>query len=377
MELVSLGQPATPTIPSMEVYGHSIINDAGAPHSRYGFVSRLALMLAVPIANVTKLALSGGRVADQGTSGGVAAMLNTTLTRDLTAGPYETRGGLKICSIGANDRDKFNSSGASGSAVVEAAIRLAFSMLSSARVIPALASGSTLNDGAHSGPLTYGGGTWSLLADTNICLAPGEAYIGTNNAYVEFTLDAAYNGEAITAALVLNSFTDFLATLTVNGVTKATLDTSAMQAALVTATGLGASGGSPVGLRIPAGVASAGQTVRLTVSDMTGGKLAGVTGFLIEGHTPSPLILPTIPIHSGDTTQNDNAAYQKARVTAVAPEFPNAVILDHDALLPDSAQWSTTVAGHPNALGYEKIAEACFEGVRGLLLPDVVARMNA
>lgn len=362
---------AGPSLPSMQVYGHSIPNDAGATASRYGFVSRLALSLGCPAASVTKIALSGGRVADQSSAGGVASLLNGQLARDLVAGPYITRGGLKLACIGGND-SVYAPSGANGNALVEAALRLAYSSMLSARVIPALANGSTLNT---AGGLVFSSG-WTPLADTTQCLAPGEAYHATNGAWVEMPpLDAAYNGEAITVILPLSSATRFIATASISGVDKASIDTTGMQAALAAAGGA-VSGGAPVALRIPAGVASAGQTPRITFSGMTGGKLCGISGFDIEGHDPLPLALPTIPLHPNDSAQNSNAAYQKARVAAVAPEFSSAKIIDVDNILPDEASWSQSVTGHPNNLGYAQYAAALYPAIRSLLTPAVVARMN-
>lgn len=366
-----LASAAGPPIPSLEAYGHSLINDAGAAAARYGFVSRIGALMGAPAAKITKTALSGGKVADQIVSGGVSGMLTNMIARDLSAGPYVTRGGLKLCSIAANDHDPMNPQGAAGSAVVEGALRLAYSGMLSARVIGALSDASTLN-----ADLVYSSG-WSVLADTTICMAPGEAYHSTSGAYVEFTLDDFYDGEAITAMIVVAGATQFTATLSVAGQDQASVDTTAMQTALAAAVALGGSGGSPFALRIPAGVASAGETVRLTMTGMSGGKLATFNGFLIEGHDPPPLLLPSIPVHPADSTQNTNAAYQKARVAAVAPEFPSAVVIDQDDLLPDEAAWSVAVTGHPNSLGYERIAAALYPTARELVTPAVAARMNA
>lgn len=355
-------------VPSVEAYGHSHIAGAGASDSTRDVLHRFAKKLGN--LTINSVSQNGGFAAHSAANGGTPKLLQGGLATTLTAGPYVTKGGVKLCSIGANDAPTY-SAVLNGNTIVEGAMRLAYSRLLAARIIK-MNTGAALN----TAECTYSAG-WTAAGDTTLSIPSGYAYHTTGSPYVEFTLDGAYNGEAITAALILgNVNATYTATLAINGVTQTSLSTGVLQTALNTA----GVANAVVALRIPAGVAVAGQTIRLTMSAITG--FALVTGFIIEGNSPPPLILPGLPLEVGDAPQITNATYQNARVQAIKSEFPSAVYVDlAPARTPhypasDADAWSTTVVGHANDVGHERDAYALASAARPLLTPAVAARMG-
>jgi hypothetical protein len=366
---------APPMVPSIEAYGHSQVAGTGASDPRYDYMGHLASMLGKPTIN--RVAQYGGGVAGTIANGAVGKLMANGLPTDLTAGPYKTRGGLKLCSIGFNDAVPFQAP-ANGDLLVEAALRAAFSRLLAARVILARTAAGALN----TAELTFSSG-WGNSAEAVYSPPNGFAYHLTSGAYVELATGSAYRGEAITLLLPLNAFSDSTVTLTADGgATLATVDTGDFQTVIA---GAGVTG-ALVGLRIPAGVLADGnRVVRATFTGILGGEGAYMGGFIIEGNAPPPLILPNIPQLYSDPGGdfNDNALWQNARVANVAAGFPSAVQVDiTSAMSPngnsaDDKYWSVAFPGHANNLGFERVAKVLYDAARPLLTPDVVSKMDA
>jgi hypothetical protein len=351
-------------ITSLEAYGHSWVAAYGTTAAKYGMVARLAKLLHC---TTTSVALTGGYVAGITSGNAVGALLqSSTVATDLTAGPYLTPGGLKVCMNGYNDYAAY-AAYANSSTLVENALALAFSRLLAARVINAASAATVLNT---AGGLTYSSG-WASVAvvDSAPACGPGVAYHTVNGNYVEFTTDAAYNGEAITAQTAIGPGAAFV-TLSVDGVTMATVDGNALQAVLASAGVAGAA----TGIRLPAGTVAAGaHTIRVTFTAINAAAYFG--GFIIEGS--APLLVPSYPDRPGvtpGTGQSLAARWSNARNKAALASFPSGVYVDlAPAMCPnygtaneatDNRYWYD--GGHPNNLGYARVTEALLQAARAI-----------
>lgn len=359
------------TASSVEAFGASWVAAYGASATKYGAVQRMSKLIG---ATLTNQSLNGAKVTADAGSGGVAALMqNATIAaaNDLTAGPYFTPGGLKLCFTGANDYSGWNGL-TQGNANVENALTLAYSRLLAARVINALKAGPALD----TVNMTYGS-NWTAFADTTISSGLGYAFTTVAGSFVDVTIDAAYNREAITVFFPLAANdTKFNGEVKIDGVQVATYNTAQYQVNLVAAAqnGIGC-------IRIPANTLTAGaHTLRFTALTISG-TYATFGGVIIEG--TAPLLIPSAPPMPQDTPTKTQFAWANARNQAAMVAFPSARWVDlTSAMSPntgtgseaaDLAYWNASTPGHPNNIGYGRITQQLAKAAQTVTLSELGA----
>lgn len=355
-------------VPSVETHGHSWFAAFGNTDRSFGIPERVAAILGAPLTN---RAMSGSQAFGAAYFGGAAALTaDNAIIPALTAGPYSSKGGLKMLFTGYNDGTIFGT-GANGSLVAEHGIIANLAAIRGARYI--LAANMTRV------------GSWTALADAsgNISMGQNMYYTVTNGDYVEFSTDASYRGEGITIMFPsINGTGGSQVAVRINpaagNVLHGTYDQGADATALAAASGGSqqASGGLG-GYRIPKGYLGNGvQTIRLVWSGLTGATYGIVTGAIIDGD--APVILPLLPHRVTIDTQ---MTWSNARNVAAAANFHNVHFVDLNPWL--APAWTTENTeywydgAHPNNWGARQVVRGILNKLPEVLTSDVVAEMQA
>lgn len=362
-------------IPSIEVYGHSWPNGYGASDPSRDFISILAQRLGGPQQN--RATMNGGIAVAPRAFGGPAHLLQNAPATTLTAGPYVTKGGLKVVMIGGNDGSASPAYDATGQAMVESSMTVAYSRLLAARVVNPLNSGSATKNTTE---VTFTG-TWTALADTTISSGLGFAYTAINGNSVTIALDAAYAGEAITVLAPIGNVGTYTATVTADGGgTLASLNVGPYTAILATHS----NPGTVLCLRLPAGTLSPGaHNLTITYTAIGGGGSGSFGGIIIEGRQPPPLLIPKLPYLSGDATFNAKADFEDARVRNIVGGFPSAIRVNLNPVTspgypnPDAERWTSAplTTGHLTDAGHERVGDLLADVAQAAVTETVAALM--
>jgi hypothetical protein len=366
--------PINPSVPSIESYGHSLLASYGASDysigtsSKFGITERLSYMLGN--AYINRVALAGGEVANTSAQGGVGMLMWGGEQPERFAGPYVSRGGIKMCYIGLNDYPLYNGV-SGGAALVQNALTLAYSRLLAARIIPTVTTAGALN----TAELTFSASGWTANSDATISMIAGFATSATSGATITLALDAGYNGEAITVVLPNTTTVSAVYTVSIDGTTVATQSTVPFNATLAAA----GQAGSMQCVRIPAGTVTAGShSLVVTTSSVT--SLGCVTGFIIEGTDPPPLLIPLGPTYSPvSSVFATQAPWSDTQNRAAASNFPSAILVDTTpgvsptGTTADTQYWNSALS-HPNDYGYARMASVLYAGIQSYVTASKISK---
>lgn len=353
--------PNGSAVTSVEAAGDSWPAAFGsATPGTYGYVARLAKLLGGVTAS--NLGQSGAGAAGLASEGGVAKILQTAATIPApTAGPYFSKGGLKIAQVGYNDQTYLGSTGTAASAVTENCLTAFYSALKAARHLK-------VDDATVVASGALGAG------DSTLVMGTGYYYMSTNGQYVQYATDAAYNGDAQT--ILIPHFAAFATT----GTLEFRANPAGANTLLGTYSGAANDGAlkAPVTdrnatccFRIPRGTLAPGvNTIRMTASGLTGSNFCTWGGTIIEGK--APLLLPLYKAR--DSSLDTQIAWANARIRAAAALFDNTSVVSLDAHLNESRLFADV--SHPNDLGNARIAGALLAALPGLLTQENTGEMN-
>ena len=364
-------------VTSVQAHGHSWFAGFGNTDAKYDIPNRIAGLLGgVTLDNIGQ---SGASWAELRANGGVAKILQTAaLIPDLTTGPYMSKGGLKLVVAPSND-GTIHGQGAAASAMVESAFTAGLAAMLAARYI-------TANDAS----ITTGGGLPGGAGDSTLCMGTGYLFASGNGQWVELGLDDKYDGEPV--ALLFPHFAGF----TTTGSWTVALDPAGANTLLGTYDGAAHDGALKASAKdgtlaflIPGGTINPGaHRVRLTSSNITGGTFATFTGAIVVGNAPCVIVgyprRNPDAIIAGGTAADTLFQWGNARATAVAANFPSAVIVDTNAALSpgfgtgqaaaDELYWFDNA--HPNNLGDARIVAAVLDVLPDILTSDVLGLMS-